>query len=67
MARRTHEQARSATTESAGGTDRDALARLAYELYEQRGCADGRDLDDWLQAEVILRRGGRGGRASAAR
>lgn len=23
----------------------------AYELYEQRGRGDGRDLDDWLQAE----------------
>jgi len=23
----------------------------AYELYEQRGRADGHDLDDWLQAE----------------
>ena len=66
MARRTHEQARSATAEPAWGTDRDTVARLAYELYEQRGRTDGRDLDDWLQAEVILRRGGRSGRASAA-
>lgn len=23
----------------------------AYELYEQRGGEDGRDFDDWLQAE----------------
>jgi Protein of unknown function (DUF2934) len=23
----------------------------AYELYEGRGCADGFDLQDWLQAE----------------
>ena len=23
----------------------------AYELYEQRGRADGHDVDDWLQAE----------------
>jgi hypothetical protein len=23
----------------------------AYELYEERGRIDGRDLDDWLQAE----------------
>jgi hypothetical protein len=23
----------------------------AYELYERRGREDGRDLDDWLQAE----------------
>jgi hypothetical protein len=24
----------------------------AYELYEQRGREDGRELDDWLQAEA---------------
>ncbi len=23
----------------------------AYELYEERGREDGRDVDDWLQAE----------------
>lgn len=26
----------------------------AYALYEQRGCEDGHDLDDWLQAEAEL-------------
>ena len=26
----------------------------AYELYEQRGRADGRDIEDWLQAETEL-------------
>jgi len=30
---------------------RAAIARRAFELYEQRGRADGHDLDDWLQAE----------------
>jgi hypothetical protein len=29
----------------------DAIKRRAYELYESRGREDGRDLDDWLQAE----------------
>ena len=24
----------------------------AYELYEQRGCADGHALDDWLEAKA---------------
>ncbi len=28
----------------------------AYELFEQRGCEHGRDLDDWLQAESELLR-----------
>jgi hypothetical protein len=29
--------------------------RIAYEMYEQRGCAHGRDLDDWLEAEKAAR------------
>ena len=31
------------------------VARVAYELYEKRGCEDGRDLEDWLKAEAIVR------------
>ena len=27
------------------------IQRRAYELYEERGWADGHDLDDWLRAE----------------
>ena len=30
---------------------REEIERRAYELYEQRGRKDGRDWDDWLQAE----------------
>ncbi len=30
----------------------DAIRRRAYESYEQRGRADGFELDDWAQAEV---------------
>ncbi len=26
----------------------------AYELFEQRGCVNGRDFDDWLEAEKIV-------------
>lgn len=33
----------------------DAVAQRAYELFCERGCADGRDVDDWLQAEQELR------------
>jgi hypothetical protein len=29
----------------------DEIRRRAYELYEQRGRADGYELDDWVQAE----------------
>lgn len=35
-------------------TDRD-VARRAYDLYLARGREDGRDVDDWLQAERELR------------
>ena len=30
------------------------VERRAYELYEARGRADGRDWDDWLEAEREL-------------
>ena len=26
----------------------------AYELYEARGCCDGHDLEDWLEAEAEI-------------
>ena len=32
----------------------DAVARRAYEIYEQRGRADGHQEDDWRQAESEL-------------
>lgn len=35
--------------------DDDAIARRAYEIYESRGRIDGRDVEDWLQAERELR------------
>ena len=34
---------------------RDDIAQLAYELFEQRGRANGRDWDDWFQGEIELR------------
>lgn len=35
----------------------DAIARRAYELFCERGCANGQDVEDWLQAEQELRNG----------
>jgi hypothetical protein len=32
------------------------IAERAYQLYCARGCQDGSDVDDWLQAENDLRR-----------
>jgi hypothetical protein len=33
----------------------ELIAERAYALYLARGCEDGRDVDDWLQAERELR------------
>jgi len=46
------ESSRPATSISA-----DEISRRAYELFLERGGADGADLDDWLRAEREL--GGR--------
>jgi hypothetical protein len=31
------------------------IREMAYHLYEQRGKIDGQDLDDWFEAEAIVR------------
>lgn len=33
---------------------RERIAVKAYELWEQRGCRQGYDLEDWLDAEAIV-------------
>jgi hypothetical protein len=33
----------------------DDIARRAFQLYCDRGCTDGHDVDDWLNAERELR------------
>jgi len=35
--------------------DSDRISQRAYELYQARGGSDGRDWDDWLEAERQLR------------
>ncbi|MCI0656091.1 MAG: DUF2934 domain-containing protein [Acidobacteria bacterium] len=32
----------------------ELIARRAYELYESRGCEDGHECEDWLEAEKQL-------------
>jgi hypothetical protein len=32
----------------------DAIRTRAYQLFEERGCKHGHDLDDWLVAEAEL-------------
>jgi Protein of unknown function (DUF2934) len=33
---------------------RERIAKKAYELWQERGYRDGRDLEDWLDAEIIV-------------
>ncbi len=33
----------------------EEISRLAYELYERSGRADGRDRENWLEAEKIVK------------
>src|SRR5687768_4147444 len=44
----------SAGDTTAANSDRNRVAARAYELYLRRGGGDGRDLDDWLEAEREL-------------
>jgi hypothetical protein len=41
------------TNQTTGSTSdlQEQIRRRAFELYEERGRADGHDLADWLQAE----------------
>ena len=32
----------------------DIIRVRAYQLYEERGCEHGHDLEDWLRAEVEI-------------
>lgn len=52
------------------GIQEEDIARRAFELYEARGCQNGHDLEDWLQAEQELedqRRLATGSRAATAK
>lgn len=31
------------------------VEKVAYSMYEQRGCANGNDVEDWLKAERMVR------------
>lgn len=39
----------------------EEIARVAYELFERRGRTHGNDLQDWLDAERIIRERRRSG------
>ncbi|MCX5687564.1 MAG: DUF2934 domain-containing protein [Candidatus Omnitrophica bacterium] len=31
------------------------VQKKAYEIYEKRGCQSGNDLEDWLNAEILVK------------
>ena len=33
----------------------DMIRKKAYELYEKRGKKQGRDMDNWLEAERVIK------------
>jgi len=36
---------------------KERIQKKAYELYEKRGCVDGNDFADWLEAERLVKSG----------
>jgi len=36
---------------SGNHVDEEIIRKRAYELYQERGMEDGRDVEDWLRAE----------------
>jgi len=36
------------------GLSRGDIAHRAYDLYTQRGCEPGKDIEDWVRAEKEL-------------
>lgn len=32
----------------------EEIARKAFELYKKKGCLEGRDIENWLDAERIV-------------
>jgi len=41
-------------TEKSPHPTREEVELRAYQIYIERGCPDGHDVDDWLQAEHEL-------------
>ena len=40
---------------AASANSAEDIARVAYQLFERRGGEHGHDLEDWLEAERIVR------------
>ena len=46
---------RALAAEETAQISQEAIARLAFELFERRGRTHGNDQQDWFEAERILR------------
>ena len=46
---------KTATARASTAIRYEEIARVAYELFEQHGGVHGHDLEDWLEAERIVR------------
>jgi hypothetical protein len=57
--RRQRPQPAESTTRDLSSQDtevvRERIAKTAYDMYEQRGRQDGRDLEDWIKAEAMVK------------
>ena len=60
MARETRTAGKAAAAAKERTVSREAIATVAYELFERRGREPGHDFEDWLRAEQIVRRGDKG-------
>lgn len=45
------------TAASGSAAERQLIARLAYQYWQERGCPDGSPEEDWLRAERDLEKG----------
>jgi hypothetical protein len=52
-----NEPAEAAVQRAGAGTDfnQDEVAALAYNLWQERGCPNGSDQEDWFRAETELK------------
>jgi hypothetical protein len=55
MAKRTSPRSSKKKAKLDEKTLHEMIEKKAYELYEKRGREHGKDLDDWLEAEKIVK------------
>jgi hypothetical protein len=51
--------------QNSNGPTQEQIAAKAYQLYVESGCQEGRDHENWLRAEQLLRTPGSGQPAGA--